>query len=613
MPPPRSPGPLARWLLVATLVMLVASSMPPAPVGAQGGTWDPPVPGAVVREYREPVARFASGHRGVDYSAAPGSPVRVANDGRVTFAGRVSGSLHAVVEHTGGIRTSYSFLSRVDVQEGDAVRRGDQLGTAGGSGEGHRAGLLHFGARVGDRYFDPMRLFGPVDLTELVRLVPSGRPVPPDRTLLLWEIENGNDDSCAGGIPFVEQICDVGEAVGGFVGGAAEEVWEKVEDTVELGLAALRAVKEIAEELIDQVETVVRDVLRTLRDVAEKVAGAVEELAVKIANGAVAVFNAVVEAGLKLYENLTSCPQPPPAAHIEGSGNLAVAVGGLGSSRRRRSAAARDPYDESFQTRWRMLGYARDEVEHFSYAADSPTYDAKDTYGDLHDQARSLGRQLKEATREHPGMAIDLVGHSQGGVVIDLFLSEVYRGHEAEYPPIENVLTFASPHEGTPLADLHQEADRNLIFGPVARALDQSDLFGATSINQMAEDSDTIEGLWGNGGVPPEIRFLSIIGAEDPIVPSSSADVPGATKVVVPAGDTLVPDDHSAVLRDDDAMSAAQAHLSGRSPADTCGAFTDLGGLLYSELVRKVTEKAAELPGGTDHPVLNPEYLEYLP
>jgi hypothetical protein len=608
MPPPRSPGSLARWLLVAPLVALAASSLAPVPAGAQEGTWDPPVPGAVVREYQEPAALFGSGHRGVDFSAAAGSPVRAANDGRVTFAGRVSGSLHVVVEHTGGIRTSYSFLSRVDVQEGDAVRRGEVLGTAGGTGEGHRAGVVHFGARVGDRYFDPMRLFAPTDLTELVRLAPTDRHVSSDEHLLRAELED-DDDNCAGGIPFVEQICDAGEAVGGLVGGAAEEIWEKVEDTVELGLAALRAVTEIADELVDQVERIVRDVLRTLRDVAEKVAGAVEELAVKIANGAVEVFNAVVEAGLELYENLTSCPQPPPAARIEGSGNLAIAVGGLGSSRRRRSGTARDPYDESFQTRWRMLGYARDEVEHFSYRPGSATYDAKDTFGDLHAQARSLGRQLKQAAREHPGMAIDLVGHSQGGVVIDLFITEVYRGHESEYPPIENVLTFASPHEGTPLADLHQEADRNLFFGPIARALDQSDYFGATSINQMAEDSDTIEGLWGNGGVPPEIRFLSIIGAEDPIVPSSSADVPGATKVVVPAGDTLVPDDHSAVLRDDDAMSAAQAHLSGRSPADTCGAFTDLGGLLYTELVHKVTEKAAELPGGTSHPVLNPEYL----
>ena len=613
MPPPRSPGSLARWLLVATLVALVTNALPPAPASAQDGTWIPPVPGAVVREYREPIALFGSGHRGIDYAAAAGSPVRVANDGRVTFAGRVSGSLHVVVLHANGIRTSYSFLSRVDVQEGDVLRRGDVVGAAGGSGEGHRPGLLHFGARIGDRYFDPMRLFAPTDLTELVRLVPVGRHGPTDEHLLQEMLEDDGGDHCAGGIPFVEQLCDAGHAVGGLVGGAAEEIWEKVEDAVDLGLAALRAVKEIAEELVDQVERIVRDVLRTLRDVAEKVAGAVEALAVKIANGAVAVFNAIVEAGLKLYEQLTSCPQPPPVATIEGSGNLAVAVGGLGSSRRRRSGSTRDPYDESFQTRWRMLGYARDEVEHFSYAGDSPTYGAKDTYGDLHAKARSLGRQLKEHARAHPGMAIDLVGHSQGGVVIDLFLTEVYRGHEGEYPPIENVLTFASPHEGTPLADLHQEADRNLFFGPVARALDQSDLFGATSINQMAEDSDTIEGLWDSGGVPSDIRFLSIIGAEDPIVPSSSADVPGATKVVVPAGDRLVPDDHSAVLRDDDAMSAAQAHLSGRSPADSCGAFTDIGGLLYSELVHKVTEKAAELPGGTSHPVLNPEYLEYLP
>ena len=41
---------------------------------------------------------YAAGHRGVDLAAAPGTPVRAANDGVVSFAGTVAGTLH-VTDH----------------------------------------------------------------------------------------------------------------------------------------------------------------------------------------------------------------------------------------------------------------------------------------------------------------------------------------------------------------------------------------------------------------------------------------------------------------------------------------------------------------------------------
>src|SRR5688572_26705714 len=109
----------ARWTLLPArdaLVSVVAVTAVPAQVVGTG--WQRPVPGAAVRPYREPISRFASGHRGVDFAAAPGSAVRASNDGRVTFAGPVAGALHVVVAHEGGIRTSYSFLARVDVRVG---------------------------------------------------------------------------------------------------------------------------------------------------------------------------------------------------------------------------------------------------------------------------------------------------------------------------------------------------------------------------------------------------------------------------------------------------------------------------------------------------------------
>jgi len=540
-----------------------------------------------VRAYREPPARFASGHRGVDFSAPVGTPVRAANTGTVTFAGSVAGSLHVVVAHAGGIRTSYSFLARIELRVGATVARGDVLGAAGGTGSGHGPGVLHFGARAGDRYFDPMLLFPPTDLTKLVHLVPADGPTISDEQALRQIVDDGDDDgNCAWGVPLFEQACDAGKAVGGAAADAGAWTWDRAEDAVDLGLDALRAVGRAGVALAGQIAPIVRAVLQTVRDVANHVAGAAEALAEAAANGAVALFNAVVEAGLELIERLTSCPQPAPVAHPKGSGNVVLAVGGLGSSRRR---AGQRRFAPSFSFQSDALGYSRADVGYYSYAPDSPAYSREDTYGDLHIKAQMLGEQIKDFAREHPGRSIDLVGHSQGGVVIDLFLMEVYRGHEHEYPPVENVVTFASPHQGTPLADFEHAVDEHLVFGPIAREAAPGQPLGAVSVGQLAETSSTMQSLWTDRAVPPTVRFLSIVGAEDPVVPSSSSDVPGGTKIVVPVGATLVPDDHSAVLRDDDAISAAQVHLGGGSPADSCGPFTDVGAELYSTVIRLTT------------------------
>ena len=456
MSPLRAPGCLARAVLVATLGTVLAGSLPIPPAGAADG-WSPPVPGAVVRGYREPLALFASGHRGIDFAAPAGTPVRAANEGRVTFAGDVSGSLHVVIEHSGGIRTSYSFLATADVEVGATVRRGAVIGTAGGHEGSHRVGVLHFGARSGSRYFDPMLLFGPTDLTELVRLAPADRITPSDIELLRRELD---DDGCG-------LICDIGNALAE----GADWVVDRVEDAIELGIEALRTVGELTEEVIRRIDQLIRDVMQTLAEVAANVAEAVARFAEMLANGVIEFVEAIVEAGIRLYEGLTSCPQPPPKAHSEGSGNTAFAVGGLTSSIRRRSPDTHgDAYDESFHTRWRPLGYTRDEVVHFSYRDGFHAYRPEDTVTDLHAQAASMGRQIKEWAREHPGESIDLVGHSQGGLVIDLFLLEHYAGHEGEYPPIENVVTFGSPHEGTPLADLAEGIDNHLSIGPTSKA-----------------------------------------------------------------------------------------------------------------------------------------------
>jgi nicotinate-nucleotide adenylyltransferase len=110
----------------------------------------PPVAGDVVRDFA-PEGKYA-GHWGIDFSALVGSPVRPAAAGVVTFAGSVAQVLSVTVDHGGGLRTSYSYLSAIDVAVGEWVDRSSGLGL---SGLDHDLAAVHFSVRVGDAYQDP--------------------------------------------------------------------------------------------------------------------------------------------------------------------------------------------------------------------------------------------------------------------------------------------------------------------------------------------------------------------------------------------------------------------------------------------------------------------------
>ena len=117
---------------------------------------------------------YGPGHRGVDFAAAPGTPVRAANDGDRHFAGSVAGTLHVTLAHGTAISARRTrSCSRSRCTRARPVARGDIVGVSGGSDDDHAATVLHFGVRVGDRYVDPMLLFRPDDLTKLVHLVPA--------------------------------------------------------------------------------------------------------------------------------------------------------------------------------------------------------------------------------------------------------------------------------------------------------------------------------------------------------------------------------------------------------------------------------------------------------
>ena len=86
---------------------------------------------------RHPVLNTIRAHRGVDYAAPVGTPVRAAGDGRVRFVGRQGGYGNVIeLEHGSGVVTVYGHLSRFasQLRKGQRVELGKVIGYVGKTG-----------------------------------------------------------------------------------------------------------------------------------------------------------------------------------------------------------------------------------------------------------------------------------------------------------------------------------------------------------------------------------------------------------------------------------------------------------------------------------------------
>lgn len=510
---------------LATVVPWVFAARAAGATAPPPAAWTRPVPGALVAPFVAPAFRFGAGHRGADLAAPPGTRVVAAGDGVVAFAGAVAGSLHVVIAHAGGLRTGYSFLASVAVSTGGRVRRGDVVGTAGGTGPGHAVGVLHLSLRVGDTYVDPMQLFAPPDLSRVVHLAPprdvdEPGPIFPAReeALIAAELSNGG----GGGVlrMFGDAIGAAGDALGTAAGAVADA-----------GRAALGAGRVAAEWVWRNapLASVARDATAAGRRLAD---------------------------WARSRLNCTS--DPPTADGTGGSGHALIVVAGISSSW--------DGTGNAIGLPAHALGYDDSEVRSFSYNGAFAPYTAADTWGDLDVAAIRLGAQLRQMQRENPGREVDLVAHSQGGVVVDLFLQHVYDAADPAYPPIGTVVTLSSPHRGAPIAtaarDVGTSPAGKAVLGAAAGAvgLPSPD---APAARQLAEGSGLMTGLWRHR-LPDHVDFTSIGAPDDPVVPASQIDVPGGQRVVVdPAG---VLQEHDAITHDARAMSAVRLALEGRPP-----------------------------------------------
>ncbi|MDI2028504.1 M23 family metallopeptidase [Saccharopolyspora sp. TS4A08] len=141
----------------AGLAVAAAPSAPPEPSGPVALGW-PLEPPEVLRPFDEPGSAFGPGHRGVDLAGRPGQPVLASADGVVAHAGWLVDRGVVSVEHAAGLRTSYEPLAPT-VSPGDRVTRGQVIGHLEAGHPGCAApACLHWGAREGDRYRDPLEL-----------------------------------------------------------------------------------------------------------------------------------------------------------------------------------------------------------------------------------------------------------------------------------------------------------------------------------------------------------------------------------------------------------------------------------------------------------------------
>jgi murein DD-endopeptidase MepM/ murein hydrolase activator NlpD len=102
--------------------------------------------------------KLASVHKGMDFRAAPGTPVHAGNSGVVVLARPLYYEGNCVViDHGLGLFTLSMHLSRIDVHEGQQVATGERLGLSGATGR-VTGPHLHWAVRWQGAYLDPAKL-----------------------------------------------------------------------------------------------------------------------------------------------------------------------------------------------------------------------------------------------------------------------------------------------------------------------------------------------------------------------------------------------------------------------------------------------------------------------
>lgn len=133
--------------------------------------------------------------------------------------------------------------------------------------------------------------------------------------------------------------------------------------------------------------------------------------------------------------------------------------------------------------------------------------------GDLQVQASRLAALVTRTMEAAGADSVDLVGYSAGGVVVRLYVRD-----DDGASVVRRVLTLGSPHHGTDVAALAQQAAGGC----------------PTACEQLATGSDLLRRLDAGDETPIGPRWATVRTSEDQIVtPSESAVLEGALNIEV--------------------------------------------------------------------------------
>jgi len=133
---------------------VVRGSKQVPPMGSGQMAW--PVQGEITSYYGW---RWGSFHQGIDIAADRGTPILAADSGMVSFAGWNGGYGYLVkIDHGGGKETWYGHQSRLVVDVGDKVTKGDILGYVGSTGNS-TGPHLHFEVHVDSETKNPLSFY----------------------------------------------------------------------------------------------------------------------------------------------------------------------------------------------------------------------------------------------------------------------------------------------------------------------------------------------------------------------------------------------------------------------------------------------------------------------
>ena len=457
---------VAMGAVVAVLSMQLPLANALESAATQSG-YSNPVEGAlIVDHFRPPETVYGAGNRGIDEITRPGAPVMASASGDVIFAGQVAGTLHLTIRHSDGLRTSYSFLASLLVQQGDRVDQGQVIATS--------SGTFHFGVRDTDgSYLDPEALLGGTTGSHLVPGADDGaqRLRTADEFIALEAMINASRQA---GATFTARVAALGNEI----------------LSADPSLSLLQ-------------------------------------------------LGAELEAFRRSQDHCTpEALSPPPAT----ARRIVVLVGGLGSTD---TTAAVDRVNVT------ELGYASADVLRFSYrggqvprrggvasgrldGVPQSTYTALDTEIDLHHSAAALADLLQQVSQAEPGVPIDVIAHSQGGVVARLALQAA--SERDELPGnLGVVVTLGTPHQGADLATavtaIGPRSPSGQLFSSVAVAgglkLDPS----APAIAQLSETSSVAAEL--ARPIPEGVHLLSIGASGDLTVAAIRTQTPGADQALI--------------------------------------------------------------------------------